>query len=79
MMSALELKDRMNVQPFRAFRICMSDGKTYDITNHDMMFVKRNAVLIGIDLDSNSIAERLVECALLHITRVEDIPTAQAA
>jgi hypothetical protein len=57
----------------------MSDGKTYDITNHDMMFVKRNAVLVGIDFDDNSIAERLVECALLHITRLEDIPAAQAA
>jgi hypothetical protein len=79
MISALELKERMDAQPFKPFRICMSDGKSYDITNHDMMFVKRNAVLIGIDLDSNSIAERLVECALRHITRIEDIPTAQAA
>ncbi len=69
----------MGAQPFKPFRICNSDGKSYDITNHDMMFVKRNAVLIGIDFDSNSIAERLVECALIHITRVEDIPTAQAA
>jgi len=79
MISALELKERMDAQPFKPFRICMSDGKSYEITNHDMMFVKRNAVLIGIDLDSNSIAERLVECALIHITRVEDIPAAQAA
>ena len=79
MMTALELKERMELQPFKPFRICMSDGKTYDITNHDMMFVKRNAVLVGIDFDDNSIAERLVERALLHITRVEDIPTAQAA
>jgi len=79
MITALELKERMGLQPFKPFRICMSDGKTYDITNHDMMFVKRNAVLVGIDLDDNSIAERLVECALLHITRVEDIVTAQAA
>jgi hypothetical protein len=75
----LELKERMELQPFKPFRICMSDGKTYDITNHDMMFVKRNAVLVGIDFDDNSIAERLVECALLHITRLEDIPAAQAA
>ncbi len=79
MTTALELKERMQLQPFKPFRICMSDGKTYDITNHDMMFVKRNAVLIGINFDDNSIAERLVECALLHITRVEDIPAAQAA
>lgn len=79
MITALELKERMDLQPFKPFRICMSDGKTYDITNHDMMFVKRNAVLVGIEFDDNSIAERLVECALLHITRVEDIPTVQAA
>jgi hypothetical protein len=79
MISALELKERMNAQPFKPFRICISDGKTYDITHHDIMLVKRNAVLIGIELDSNSIAERFVECALLHITRIEDISTAQAA
>jgi hypothetical protein len=79
MISALELKERMNAQPFKPFRICISDGKTYYITHHDIMLVKRNAVLIGIELDSNSIAERFVECALLHITRIEDISTAQAA
>jgi hypothetical protein len=79
MISALELKERMNAQPFKPFRICISDGKTHDITHHDIMLVKRNAVLIGIELDSNSIAERFVECALLHITRIEDISTAQAA
>jgi len=79
MITALELKERMDLQPFKPFRICLTDGKSYDITNHDMMFVKRNAVMIGIDFDDNSIAERLVECALLHITRVEDIPAEQAA
>jgi hypothetical protein len=79
MFSALELKERMNAQPFKPFRICISDGKTYDITHHDIMLVKRNAVLIGIELDSNSIAERFVECALIHITRIEDLSTAQAA
>ena len=56
----------MEMRPFKPFRVCMSDGKTYDITNHDMMFVKRNAVLIGIDLDSHSIAERL-EIGRAHV------------
>ena len=79
MISALELKQRMDAQPFTSFRICMSDGKTYDITNHDMMFLKRNAILVGIVLYSDSIAVRFVECVLLHITRIGDIPTAQAA
>jgi hypothetical protein len=79
MIRAIELKRRMEDQPFKPFRVCITDGKTYDITNHDSMFVKRNAVLIGIDVDANSLAERFVECAIIHITRIEDIVAAQAA
>jgi hypothetical protein len=43
------------------------------------MFVRRNAVQIGIDLDADSLAERFVECAIIHITRVEDIAVSKAA
>ena len=57
----------------------MSDGKTYDITNHDMMWVTRNAVIIGVTLDSDGIAERTVQCSILHITRIEDNIPAKAA
>jgi hypothetical protein len=77
--SAIELKKRMEAQPFKPFRICITDGKTYDITNYDAMFVKRNCVEIGIDLDPHSLAEHFVECAIIHITRVEDIATPKAA
>ncbi len=76
MITALQLKERMDTHPFRPFRICLSDGKAFEITNHDMMFVKRNSVLIGTDLDANSIGERFVECAIIHITRLEDLTTA---
>ena len=79
MINARDLKDRMNTQPFKPFRICMSDGKTYDIRHHDMMMVKPNAVLIGIDLDRDDLIEQVAECAILHITRVEDLSPAAAA
>ena len=79
MINAVELKKRMEAQPFRPFRIRISDGKTYDITNHDMMFVKRTVVEIGIDYGPDSLAEHFAECAILHITRIEDLPTAKAA
>jgi hypothetical protein len=79
MITALQLKERMETHPFRPFRICLSDGKAFEITNHDMTFVKRNSVLIGTDLDANSIGERFVECAIIHITRLEDLTTAPVA
>ena len=76
MITVTELKERMQENPFRPFRIHTSDGKAYDVTNHDMMFIKRNGVEIALDLDSNSVAERFAKCAILHITCIEDLTTA---
>ncbi len=76
MITVTELRERMQENPFRPFRIHTSDGKSYDITNHDMMFVKRNGVEIALDLDSDSVAMRFAKCALLHITTIEDLATA---
>ena len=55
----------------------MSDGKSYEVTNHDMAFVKRNAVEIGMDLDPSGLAEFFAECAIIHITRIEDLESAK--
>lgn len=79
MFTATQIKERMDTQPFTPFRICMSDGKTYDITNHDMAFVKRNAVEIGLDTDPDGLAMQFANCAIIHITRIEDLATPKAA
>jgi hypothetical protein len=76
MIDAQQLKDRINSQPFKPFRLCLSDGKIFDITNHDVAFVKRNAIEIGLDANPNGLAERFVECAIIHITRIEDLVAA---
>ena len=70
MITAIELKERMNAQPFKPFRICLSDGKTYDINNHDKAWVIRGTFYVGINLDANDLAERAAQCAILHITRL---------
>jgi hypothetical protein len=78
MITVLELRDRMQESPFKPFRLHTSDGKSYDITNHDMMFIKRNGVEVALDLDANSVAERFAKVALLHITAIEDLAEARA-
>lgn len=70
MITAVQLRERMNEIPFRPFRITLSDGRA---------FVKRNSIEVGVELDSRSFAAKYVECAILHITSIEDISTAQAA
>jgi len=75
----MQLRERMNENPFRPFRITLSDGRSFTVPNHDVALVKRNSVEIGIDLDSRSFAQKYVECAILHITSIEDVPSAQPA
>jgi hypothetical protein len=51
----------------------------FEVPNHDAAFVKRNALQIGTHLDENSLSEKFVDCAILHITSVEDIEAGQPA
>jgi hypothetical protein len=79
MITLLELRERMEANPFKPFRLCTTDGRTYDITNHDMMFIKRNGVEVALDLDDHHFAERFSKIALPHITAIEDLRPVQPA
>jgi hypothetical protein len=79
MMTAEQLRQRMNEQPFRPFRLTLSDGRAFDVPNHDVALVKRTTIEVGINLDARSWAQRYVECSILHITSIEDIPASRAA
>jgi hypothetical protein len=76
MFSAKELKNLMDSKPFQPFRVHLSDGKTYEVPNHDSAFVKRNEIEIGLDLDKDGIMVRSVRCAILHITQIEQLQEA---
>jgi hypothetical protein len=57
----------------------MSDGRTFEVPNHDAAFVKKNTIEIGTHLDAGWFSEKYVACAILHITSVEDISADKAA
>ena len=76
MFSAIHIKELMGTNPFRPFRIKMSDGSAYDVPNHDAAFVTRNFVEVGLDLDKNEIAGRVARCSILHIANIEDLQPA---
>ena len=73
-----DLRARMSASPFVPFRICMTDGKVYDIANHDGMLVGQNSVYVGVPSEPDGPAEHVVQCAILHIARIEsrDLPVA---
>ncbi len=73
MITAKQIRDLLKTEPFKPFRIHMSDGSHHDITNHDMAFVGKNTVEIGLDLDPDGFAEYFTRCSILHITKLEDL------
>ncbi len=74
MITAKQIRELLQARPFRPFRIGLSDGTRYDITNHDMAFVGKNTVEIGLNFDLDGFAEYFARCSILHITKLEDLP-----
>ena len=74
MITAKQIRELLDARPFRPFRICMSDGMQRDIIHHDMAWVLKGTVEVGINLDADGFAEYATRCSILHITRLEDIP-----
>jgi hypothetical protein len=72
--TAKQLRELLDAKPFKPFRICMSDGTHRDITHHDMAWVTKNTVEVGLNLDADGFAEYVARCSILHITKLEDIP-----
>jgi len=74
MITAQQIRELLHARPFKPFRICLSDGTHHDITHHDLAWVTRNTVEVGMNPDAEGFAEYVARCSLLHITRVEDLP-----
>lgn len=73
MITAKQVRDLITAIPFKPFRIHMSDGSHYDISNRDVALVERTTIDVGLNLDADGIAERVVRCSILHIVKLEDI------
>jgi hypothetical protein len=76
MFNASDIRELLTAKDFKPFVIHTSDGARYEITNHDMVLVARNSIEIGVGRDQEGIAERFVRCAILHITRLEQLQEA---
>ena len=73
MITAKQVRDLITVNPFKPFRVHLSDGSHYDVPNRDAAIVEKNTIDIGINLDPDGIADGLVRCSILHIVKLADI------
>ena len=72
--------DLLRKRPFSPLRIHMADGYTYDIWHPERVLVLRGRVDIGLQPDPVSgVLDRVEHCSLLHIVRVEELPSRPAS
>ena len=72
-MSPQTIQKRLLQHPFQPFRICLSDGATYEVRQAEMALVLEREVIIALPKPGQEIARRAVSCDPLHITRIEPI------
>ncbi len=64
-------------QPFLPFRLHVSDGSSYDIRHPEMLWITRRTAYVGIP-GEGPIPERAVTIAMIHVSRLEELPAAAA-
>ena len=77
MISPLRIRKLLAAQPFKPFRIHLSDGSNYAVPHPEFAWVFGRTVFVGIAGPSadDGFAEEL---SILHITRIEKLGPAKA-
>jgi hypothetical protein len=77
-MRAEEIRQHLDAEPFTPFRLCLSDGSSYEIQHPDQVLVTTWSVEIGVpeQQPQSRIYNRIAHCSLLHIVKVEKLQAA---
>ncbi|MEK6677283.1 MAG: hypothetical protein AABZ47_16730 [Planctomycetota bacterium] len=69
-----DMRERLDKRPFEPFRICLTDGRTYDVNHPDLCMLGRTTVHVGVpESKVKRLVMRIDQCALVHIVRIEPI------
>ena len=72
-----DIRELLHTEPFKPFRVHLSDGRTFDIHHPEFVFVLRSRLDIGVaDNSGSEFPDRTERCALLHIVSVEELQPA---
>ena len=73
-MIAAEIINQARIQPFKPFRLYVSDGSQYEIRHRDAIFVSHSIVVVGLHANENdSIPDRTVYIDPMHVVKLEYI------
>jgi hypothetical protein len=66
--------ENLEKRPFEPFRICMTDGRAYDVRHPDLCIPSRTTVYVGVPAPRlKRTVVRMDQCAYVHIVRFEPL------
>ncbi len=69
-----EVIENLEKRSFEPFRICMTDGRAYEVTDPDLCVLSRSTVYVGVpDPKLRRTVVRMDQCAYVHIVRFEPV------
>ena len=68
-----EIRNHLRRQPFRPFRVCLSNGESYDVRHPELMYVSRREVVIALELGEQDVPERSAYCEPMHVANIEPL------
>ncbi len=72
-----DIRELRDAQPFAPFRICLTDGKSYDVPHRDFVMIARTVIDIGVSRRTDKgIYDEIVRISPLHIVRIENLQAA---
>ncbi len=72
-----DIRELRDADPFIPFRICLTDGKSYDVPHRDFLMISRTVIDIGVASNpATRVYDQIVRVSPLHIVRVENLQAA---
>jgi hypothetical protein len=76
-MGAEDIREWLDARPFVPFRICLTDGKHFEILHPEFVLLTRAVLEIGISRHNGSrLVDQIARVSLPHVVRVETIERA---
>lgn len=72
-MRVKEIEKQLKIRPFKPFRLCMSDGNSFDVRHPEMLMTSRTVIALAMYGARASEPEWIVLCDPIHIIRIEPV------
>lgn len=75
-MTPEDVEEFRDAQPFVPFRICLTDGKYYDVPRRSFLMIARHIISVGLTNNPGSGICDQIGISPLHIVRIENLQAA---